>query len=578
MYRAGWSRKEIALEPRGYAMHGYGMWHHRARGKQTALYARAVFVEDERRHAWVFCCLDLGYVTHAMRAGVCDVLCARMGDAFDDAALVLTCTHTHSGPGGCTHDALYNVVTPGFVSAHLEAVIAAAAAAILEARAAAAPTELGLARGTFDGGTAVAWNRSLSAYNRNPDVTPRGEAETHLALNRTMDVLSLRRGGKLEALVSLFGVHATCLGNRLDRHDGDNKGYAATHAERALAEAGAENGVAIFAQATAGDVSPHYQGPGDVARRARIRGSAEYAYAEANGRLQSERALSVLDAGNEQRVAGGIDAIFGFFDFTAVHADPRFTDGDRDAWTSDPCHGVAFFRGTRIDGPGLPGPVAMIAESIARAVKARRLNGFARLPPEEQAYYRRLYAAQEPKSILMEAGRKLLLGGTLAKTRLPDFVDPAVKELKRQARIGAIRESALVPTVLPLQIVTVGQLALVCCPGEFTTTAGRRVLQTVDADLRARGATELLICTYCNDYMGYTTTREEYQEQCYEGGHTIFGQWQLAAFQTRFAELARELSKPEPERGHDRTTRPRPVPADELALRADLPVPRSARP
>ena len=73
--------------------------------------------------------------------------------------------------------------------------------------------------------------------------------------------------------------------------------------------------------------------------------------------------------------------------------------------------------------------------------------------------------------------------------------------------------------------------------------------------------------------MGYTTTREEYQEQCYEGGHTIFGQWQLAAFQTRFAELARELRKPEPERRHDRTMRPRPAPADELALRSDLPVP-----
>ena len=127
----------------------------------------------ESRRTLIFCCLDLGYVTHAMRAGVCDVLRARLGDAFDEAALVLTCTHTHSGPGGCTHDALYNVVTPGFVSAHLEAVVAAAVASILEARRAAAPTEVGLVRGVFDSDTAVAWNRSISAYNRNPDVTPR---------------------------------------------------------------------------------------------------------------------------------------------------------------------------------------------------------------------------------------------------------------------------------------------------------------------------------------------------------------------------------------------------------------------
>ncbi len=40
----------------------------------------------------------------------------------------------------------------------------------------------------------------------------------------------------------------------------------------------------------------------------------------------------------------------------------------------------------------------------------------------------------------------------------------------------------------------------------------------------------MLICTYSNDYMGYVTTHEEYQEQAYEGGHTIFGQWHWPSF------------------------------------------------
>jgi neutral ceramidase len=74
--------------------------------------------------------------------------------------------------------------------------------------------------------------------------------------------------------------------------------------------------------------------------------------------------------------------------------------------------------------------------------------------------------------------------------------------------------------------------------------------------------------------MGYVTTNEEYQAQCYEGGHTIFGQWTLAAFQTRLTALAHEMLKPEGERRHDRDTQPPPVPADELAKRSDLPVPR----
>ena len=87
-------------------MQGYGLWHHRARGQQTPLFARAVFCQDDQKRSLIFCCLDLGYVTHAMRSGVCDRLREAMGDSFNQAAFVLTCTHTHSGPGGCSHDAL----------------------------------------------------------------------------------------------------------------------------------------------------------------------------------------------------------------------------------------------------------------------------------------------------------------------------------------------------------------------------------------------------------------------------------------------------------------------------------------
>ena len=105
--------------------------------------------------------------------------------------------------------------------------------AVTEARQSAAPAELALRQGAFADDTPVAWNRSLAAYNRNPDVTPRGETETHLALDRGMNLLTLRRDGRVGALLSLFGVHATCIGNSLHEYDGDNKGYAAAQAEKA---------------------------------------------------------------------------------------------------------------------------------------------------------------------------------------------------------------------------------------------------------------------------------------------------------------------------------------------------------
>ena len=67
MHHAGWGRAEIAVEPDGYAMFGYGMWHHRARGKQTPLFARAFCIGDGARRL-IFCCADLGSISCAVRA------------------------------------------------------------------------------------------------------------------------------------------------------------------------------------------------------------------------------------------------------------------------------------------------------------------------------------------------------------------------------------------------------------------------------------------------------------------------------------------------------------------------------
>lgn len=571
MYQAGWSKAEIKVTPKGYAMHGFGMWQHRAWGQESALLARTIVLSDGAAPL-IFCCMDLGYITQAMRAGIVERLSNQLPN-FDEERLVLTCTHTHSGPGGCTQDALYNIVTPGYVPAHVAAVVLAACSSIKQALARLAPVELSLSRGTFDEQVEVAWNRSLAAYNLNPDVTPRTETETHLALNREMQLLSLRRDGKTQALLSLFGVHATCCGNTLDKYSADNKGKAASQAEAQLAKAGADQPVAIFAQATAGDVSPYYHGPGDKKRRAAIKGDAHYAYADANAKKQVACAFS-LDTQAGTPLTGQLDGILTYVDFTDIKADPAFANGDDKAYTSEPCHGVAFFVGTPVDGPGMPGFLGAGAKRMARRLKQKRLAQLATLPVDERAYYERIYTAQGAKDILMESGKKKVLGHALDKLPLPGFFDPLVKEMKRQASIGAIDKSNMVPTVLPLQILRIGSLALVCCPGEFTTTAGKRVMQTVQQQLANTGIEQVLISTYCNDYMGYVTTNEEYQQQNYEGGHTIFGQWTLAAFQTCFAKLAPQLVRPADARDHDRSTRPAPAPADELAKRSRLTPPK----
>ena len=92
-----------------------------------------------------------------------------------------------------------------------------------------------------------------------------------------------------------------------------------------------------------------------------------------------------------------------------------------------------------------------------------------------------------------------------------------------------------------MQLVTIGNLALVAVPFELTTMAGRRLRETVETALAPTGVTDVVIAGLSNAYSGYVSTREEYARQDYEGASTHFGPWTLAALQQTFHTLATSL-------------------------------------
>jgi neutral ceramidase len=93
------------------------------------------------------------------------------------------------------------------------------------------------------------------------------------------------------------------------------------------------------------------------------------------------------------------------------------------------------------------------------------------------------------------------------------------------------------PRVLPVQVLQLGSSLLVGLPFEVTVEAGRRI-----ADVVGSGS-PVIVSSVANEYSGYCTTAEEYAQQWYEGGHTIFGprtQGYLAAHAARLAsDIAR---------------------------------------
>lgn len=86
------------------------------------------------------------------------------------------------------------------------------------------------------------------------------------------------------------------------------------------------------------------------------------------------------------------------------------------------------------------------------------------------------------------------------------------------------------------QVLQIGRLAIVGVPGEPTVVAGLRLRRTVEK--RLQNADTVVITGYANGYAGYVTTPEEYDEQQYEGGSTLFGRWTLGALQTTFESVA----------------------------------------
>ena len=87
-----------------------------------------------------------------------------------------------------------------------------------------------------------------------------------------------------------------------------------------------------------------------------------------------------------------------------------------------------------------------------------------------------------------------------------------------------------------------GEVAICAFPFEITTIAAKRLKESLLESLNKRVIKEIILAPYANSYSGYITTYEEYQVQMYEGGHTVFGEWSLAALQTKFDELAQAMN------------------------------------
>ena len=103
-----------------------------------------------------------------------------------------------------------------------------------------------------------------------------------------------------------------------------------------------------------------------------------------------------------------------------------------------------------------------------------------------------------------------------------------------------------VPPVFPLLAIRVGDRVIVSIPGEGTKEMGARVRAAVASALAGSPIKGVVISGLANEFMLYFTTPEEYSRQHYEGGNTHFGTWSSLVVQEELVKLAGRLARGEP--------------------------------
>lgn len=528
-------------------MMGYGMLNNYVDGVETDIWARAFVFDNEhdRRIAWVNA--EICFCTLALKAYVLKALDARLPNVYTDATLMITAQHTHSAPGGYSHYFFYNMTIDGFRQEVVDAYVRGIVEAIVQADSSIQPAQLKWCTGVFAEGDEVAFNRSLKAYNSNPEVLPKiPKDKPHLACDRTMKLLRIEDlQGQLRGCINWFGVHTTSISNDNRKICYDNKGYAAEYTEQAARTP--YPFVAAFAQDACGDITPNFIWDKNK-KWTRGKYENDFESARYNGQLQYQLASNLLQqaATKPPLRTHSVDSILCYADMSCIQVSSAFTGGKGVQETNSNCLGVSFLEGTK-EGPGTPALLGNLVRGAARLVKAFDIS---RLRLSTSQTDRRSiaarYASQYPKDIVLDMGRgKIMAAKHVDRLVVPGALDPTVKFIKYLYKTGVARRTPWMPSILPLQLFCIGNLAIVGIPAEITTIAGSRLRHTLAQALAPKGIDTVVLSPYANAYSGYITTFEEYQHQFYEGGHTLFGRWTLAAYQTVFEQLAHEIRLPE---------------------------------
>jgi neutral ceramidase len=493
-------------------MLGYASPFQQTGGIHMRLHARAFVIESRTSgNRLCFVSADLCMVGGGVKQAVIDSLATKLPGRYTHENLIVSATHTHSGPGAFIHHALYSFSTFGFDRQNFEVIVKGIVESIAQADGNLRPGTVKIAAGELPGLTK---NRSPKAYALNP-ASERARYSSDTDDSMTLLRLEGEDGSEL-GVINWFAIHGTSLDNGNRLISGDNSGYASHLFEQKIKSREAGHPfVAAFAQSNEGDISPNiYGGRGG-------RGADQFESLKETATREFNAALELFHSATET-LDSSVDYRHSFIDMADVTVAPEWTGMGAPALTCTAAIGISMLAGTE-DGRGVGW------EGIS------------------WTFLRRIWGRVAGQAALFWLRRPWRMNVLRDWYRLvrAEKAAPCQGEKVRVIPTGTFNPPWS-PHVLPFQVCRIGSLGIVAVPFECTSMSGRRIKETILDQLRPAGVTRVVIAGLANAYAGYVATREEYDRQDYEGASTHFGPWTLAAIQQETAVLARALATDTP--------------------------------
>ncbi|XP_078269304.1 neutral ceramidase isoform X2 [Rhinoraja longicauda] len=519
-YQIGVGRADCTGPIANLPLMGYANPDQTAAGLHTRLYSRAFIVADpSTSRRVVFVSTDIAMVSQKLRLEVMKLLKRKYGSLYRQDNVVLSGTHTHSGPAGYFQYTLCLITSKGYIKPSINALINGIVKSIDIAHKNMKPGKILVNKGEVEGSNI---NRSPYSYLQNPKeerARYKSNTDQELVLLKMVDL----DGHGIGAL-SWFAVHPVNMNNTNHLVSSDNMGYASYLFEQEK-NIGSLPGkgpfVAAFASSNLGDVSSNTQGPhcvntGETCDNPHSTcpvGGPSMCMSSGPGRDMFESTAiigrSIYNKAQElsrtatREIKGPINFAHQWVNMTDVTVQFNSTHKGH---TCKPALGYSFAAGTT-DGVGAFNFTQGMVEGdpFWDSIRDMLLG-----KPSNETQDCHL-----PKPILLNTGEM-----TKPVPWHPDIVD--------------------------VQILTIGTMAIVAVPGEFTTMSGRRLRETVKRELESSGSLkdiDVVVAGLCNVYTHYITTYEEYQVQRYEAASTIYGPHTLSAYIQLFRGLAKAIAE-----------------------------------